>query len=60
MIDPQEELERFQATAGGGYKTQEDLIDTGVAHRPLKTTEKVVDLLKGESKKRWARKFGIC
>jgi hypothetical protein len=58
MIDPKEESELARRTVIGSYRTQEDLIDLGTVSGTLSTRYKVGDLLKGQSKRNWKRKFG--
>ena len=53
-------LEGFHQGRNESYRTPEDRLDVGVAPPTLQVTDNVVDLLKGESKKRWQKKFGDC
>ena len=53
-------LEGFHQGRNESYRTPEDRLDADVAPQTLQVTNKVVDLLKGESKRNWQRKFGDC
>ena len=50
----------FIRTISQGYRAPEDYLDLNVTPQTLQVTDKVVDLLKGESKRNWQRKFGDC
>ena len=60
MIDPKEESELARRTVIGSYKTQEDLLDSDTTSGIPTTRYNVGDLLKGQSKRNWQKKFGDC
>lgn len=60
MLVEEEDLGFFDRVTRESYRTVEDRLDEGVVSSIPKTNYKVVDLLKGEPKKRWLEKFGDC
>lgn len=60
MLVEEKDLGVYDKTVRESYKTVEDRLDAGTGSSIPKTNYKVVDLLKGESKRRWQKKFGNC
>jgi hypothetical protein len=53
-------LRGFDKAMGEGYKTVEDRLDEATAPSAPKTKYKAIDLLTGDSHKRWLARFGNC